>query len=56
MHKATITSVSSLTGEHVHVIEDDRLSAFYARIVGTMGGIVASGAVITDLDVQEVLV
>ena len=54
MHKATLTIVSSFTGEAVRVIEDDNINTFYARIVGTVQGALAAGCVVTNLDVVEV--
>lgn len=54
MHKATLTFISSLTGEHISVIEDDKASTFYARIVGTIQGAISAGCTVTSLDIVEV--
>ena len=49
MYKATITSLSPLSGEHVSIIEDDSVLSFFARVTGTVEGICAAGSSVISL-------
>ena len=49
MFKATITSRSQISGEHVHTVEHEDHTMFYAQIVGAVQGITAAGSVIVSV-------
>jgi hypothetical protein len=52
MHKATIVSLSKISGEHTLVIENDNLLLFLAEVTGSIQGITAAGSVITSLETK----
>jgi hypothetical protein len=49
MHKATIVSLSKISGENYHEVEDDNLLTFYAQIVGVVQGVTAAGSVVVSV-------
>ena len=53
MHKATIVSRSEISGDHVHVVEHEDHTMFYATIAGTVEGITACGSVVTSLTIGK---
>ena len=54
MHKATIVSRSEISGDHVHVVEHEDHTMFYAQIVGTVEGITAAGSVVVSIHHERV--
>ena len=53
MHKATIVSLSKISGENAHIIEDENHLMFYAQIVGAVQGITAAGSSIVSLTTSQ---
>ena len=49
MHKATIVSRSQISGEHVHTVEHEDHTMFYAQIVGVVEGVTAAGSVVVSV-------
>lgn len=49
MHKATIVTDSPLLGVRTHTVEDEDISMFHARLVGTLEGLTASQSIITSV-------
>lgn len=54
MHKATITSLSKISGENTTEVEHDDLFMFYAQIVGVVQGVTAAGSVIVSVTTEKV--